>query len=342
MVKTILKTVFLVLLLLVIWQHQLILYGLSQARGQLKIVMNAEEIETVLNDPGVADSIKNMLQLVPEIKQFTYEYLGFEETDNYQTYFDQGGKPVLWVVTASEPFALKAKEWYFPFLGEVPYKGFFVYGKAEDEQRELKRADWDTNLRVAGGWSTLGWFRDPVLSNMLEQSAGELANTIVHELTHGNLFVKDSVEFNENLASFIGDQGARMFLEHKFGVDSEESGTYEQRQSDRRRFTEHILRGADLLDELYKSQGEDMAQNLRYTPKKKLIDEIISSADTLTLNEKARYMLYLNKSEVNNAFFMSFLRYRADFSVFENQLEKDFEGDLKQYFQHLKQLYPSL
>lgn len=342
MVKTGLKIFFVALLLLILWYHQLILYGISQGRGQLNVIMNSREIEEVLQDERIADSVKSKLKLVGEIKQFTYDQLGFDETDNYETYFDQQGKPILWVVTGAKPFAMEPKEWDFPFLGSVPYKGFFVLHKAEEEERALARNNWDTNLRVVSGWSTLGWFRDPILSNMLNESIGELANTIIHELTHGNLFVKDSVEFNENLATFFGDQGAKLFLEYKYGPNSAEGIAYDQGQMDRRRFTGHILRGADQLDALYQSQGEDMAENLRYSPKTTLINEIIASADTLALYQKQRYLQYLANSKVNNAFFMSFLRYRADLGIFEQELESEFNGDLKKYFIHLREKYPSL
>ncbi len=341
-IKIVLKSALGIFLLILLWQHQLILYGISQARGQLKVVFNSREISDVLKDPLVADSIKYKLNLIQEIKQYSFDSLGFEQTDNYTTYFDQQGKPTLWVVTGARPFVLEPKEWYFPILGRVPYKGYFVFKRAEEEERKLGRDDWDTNLRVAGGWSTLGWFSDPVMSNMLNDKPGELANTIIHELTHGNLFVKDSVEFNENLASFFGDQGARSFLKYKFGANSSESLDYQRSQSDRTKFTDHILRGADRLDELYTSQGESLPYNLRYSPKRLLIDEITATADTLDLFEKQRYLRYLQKSKVNNAFFMSYLRYRAGFTFFEKELATTFKGDLKQYFQHFKQVYRNI
>jgi hypothetical protein len=44
MIKKVFKAAILALGLLVIWKHQLILYGLSQARGQLHVVINAREI----------------------------------------------------------------------------------------------------------------------------------------------------------------------------------------------------------------------------------------------------------------------------------------------------------
>lgn len=342
MLKKVIRIALVLILLLLLWQHQLIIYGVSQLRGQLNVILNSTEVSDVLADPGIPDSVKYKLKLIQEIKQFTIDSLGFEPSDNYTSYFDQKGKPSLWVVTAAKPFALEPKEWYFPILGKVPYKGFFVYSKAEDEERKLERENWDTNLRVAGGWSTLGWFSDPVLSNMLYDSEGDLANTIIHELTHGNLFVKDSVVFNENLASFFGDHGARRFLSYKFGKNSPESLHYERSQSDQRHFTNHILRGADRLNEMYTSSEETLADNLRYSPKRQLIDIIKSSVDTLSLNKKQHYLAYVDKSKVNNAFFMSYLRYRADFTFFERELKVTFNEDLKGYFDHFKQLYPSL
>lgn len=339
MIKTVLRSVLALILLLLLWQHQLLLYGISQAKGQLKVISKSREIPDVLSDPLVADSIKYKLRLIQEIKQFAVDQLGFEETENYSTYYDQHGKPSLWVVTAAKPFKLEPKEWYFPILGKVPYKGFFVYQKAVEEERKLERRNWDTNIRVAEGWSTLGWFRDPVLSNMLNDIPGELANTIIHELTHSNLFVKDSIEFNENLATFFGDQGARRFLEYKFGLGSFEYKANNRAQSDRMEFTDHILRGADRLGELYSGLGETMAENLRYGPKRQLIETIIEAADTLNLHQQDRYIMYLKTSKVNNAFFMSYLRYRSDLSFFEEELRANFNGDLKRYFHHIKNTY---
>ena len=319
-----------------LWYHKLIFYGLGQASGQWAIISAAREVPEVLQDPEVADSIKQKLSLIEEIKQFTVENLGFESSDNYTTYYDQLGKPSLWVVTGAKPFDLQAKEWSFPFLGKVPYKGFFELQKAYQEETKLLQEDWDTNVRVAGGWSTLGWFRDPVLSNMLADPVGELANTIIHELTHGNLFIRDSVEFNENLASFFGDQGARRFLLQKYGAHSPQLEEYIKRQGDRMKFTDHILRGADLLDSLYANMPETLPLDDRINSKRRLINEIKMSCDTLELYEKQRYLLYLGEREVNNAFFMSYLRYRGDFTFFEKELNDNFGNDLKRYFEHFK------
>ena len=85
-------------------------------------------------------------------------------------------------------------------------------------EKELKEEGLDTNIRTAGGWSTLGWFEDPILSNMLNDSEAGFAELLIHELTHGTLFVKDSVRFNENLATFYWDQRNREILDTKIWV----------------------------------------------------------------------------------------------------------------------------
>ena len=331
-----------ILLVLVIWNFNLIRYGMGQGLGQWEILRNAVPVEEVLADTAVPDSVKQKLRLVQEVRQYAIDSLGINDSKNYTTLYDQKGKDILWIVTGSKPFALEPKEWHFPFLGSVPYKGFFVYEKVLKEEAQLLEEGWDTNIRAPGGWSTLGWFKDPILSNMLADSEGDLANTIIHELTHNTIFVRDSVELNENLASFIGDQGALRFLKYKFGVSSPFYQNYMRAKADRRAFADHILRGADSLDSLYAGWPEDLQLETKSQAKKELIKQIITSIDTLQLSEKERYREFLGQQRVNNAFFMSYLRYRVNYDFFEDEFKRSFKGDLKEYLDYLKQKYPSL
>ncbi|MGI9542908.1 MAG: aminopeptidase [Cyclobacteriaceae bacterium] len=331
-----------ILLVLIVWNFNLIRYGIGQGLGQWKILRNAIPVQEVLADPTVPDSVKQKLSLVQEVRQYAIDSLGINDSNNYTTLYDQKGKDILWIVTGSRPFALEAKEWHFPFLGSVPYKGFFIYEKVLKEEAGLLNEGWDTNIRAPGGWSTLGWFKDPILSNMLSDSEGDLANTIIHELTHNTIFVKDSVELNENLASFIGDLGALRFLKHKFGMASPLYQGYVNAKMDRSAFIDHILRGADRLDSLYLSWPEDLQIETKSQSKKELIEKIITSVDTLKLGEKERFKEFLAGQRVNNAFFMSYLRYRVNYDFFEDEFNRSFKGDLKGYLDYLKQKYPSL
>ncbi len=343
MFKKILLIGFLFLLVLVVWNYQLVSYGIAQAKGQLAILWNARDIKEVLADPEVADSIKNRIQLVQEIKQFAIEQIGMKPTDNYTTYYDQKGKPILWVVTACQPFEMKNKEWSFPLIGTFSYKGFFEQDRAEREREKLTKEGYDTGIRTTNAWSTLGYFKDPILSGFLSKSEGEIANTVIHELTHGTVFVKDSLQFNENIATFFGNKGAEAFLTKKYGSNASEYHTYLDIMRDREIYTRHMLRGARQLDSLYQTfETPDIAE--KQQKKEQMISHIISSADTLTLSNKPRYaqlfQRYLQPDSLpNNTFFMSYMRYRGQLNTLEEECEQKFGGDIKSYLQYLEEKY---
>lgn len=342
MIRKILAFVLIFLLSVSLWQYELVLYGLAQARGQLHILANTRDVVDVINDPNTPDSTVEKLILIQQVRNFAVDSLGINNSNNYTTIYDQNGKPSLWVVTAAEQFALQPVEWKFPLLGSFPYKGFFEYEMALKEKAKLDADSLDTNIGVVGGWSTLGWFKDPILSNMLLRNKGDLADLIIHELTHGTLFVKDSVDFNENLATFIGKKGARRFLSQVYGNNSVELLQYEKDTQDSEKFTSHILRGSDKLDSLYKSFKDQDSYEDKFIKKKKLMSRILSTTDTLSFNNPVKYREIIKYIVPNNAYFLAFVRYKAKLDNFEYELETKFDNDLKAYLEYLKERYPSI
>lgn len=341
MIRKIIGIVLLLILIICLWQYQLLIYGLSQARGQIHILANVHSVKSVLQDPSVPDSTKEKLIFIQEVKQYAVDSLGINDSKNYTTFYDQGGKPSLWVVTAAAPFALVAWEWKFPLLGSFPYKGFFDYEMALAESEKLKKNGLDTHIGVVNGWSTLGWFKDPILSNMLLRHKGDIASLIIHELTHGTLFVKDSVEFNENLATFIGDEGAKRFLKSKFGEGAKEYETYIQNKVDNERYAAHILQGCEALDSLYTAFEED-EEAYKLEKKRALIDKIMDSIDTISFYNPSRYTYFKKNITPNNAYFMSYIRYKSKQTNFDEELKQRFNNDLRLYLEYLKESYPSL
>lgn len=333
----------LVLLLVGIWNYKLVGYAVSQAKGQFKIIWNAEPIAELLQAPDFPDSLKVKLQLIAAIKQFAEDSLGLKKTDNYSTFYDQQGKTLMWMLMASEPYAMKAKQWHFPFFGDFSYKGFFDKKKARMEQYELKLEGYDTELGKAGGWSTLGWFKDPVLSSMLTASKGELSALIIHELTHGTLYVKNKVEFNENLASFIGERGAQLFLKSRFGPKSEALKNYQSMLKDERRFEHYLVACTQRLDSLYKSFGPDLDLEMKQEFKKKMIHEFVVGLYKLPLEHQKKYIKRMRGALLSgNAFFMSYQRYDAQKDSLEKVLDTKYQGEIKKYLTVLKQQYSSL
>jgi predicted aminopeptidase len=335
--------ILLIILIVSAFYYESISYGISQAYGQLKIVAQAKPLEDVLQDPAFPDSLKAKLRLIQEIRKFAFDSIGLNQSDNYTTVYDQGGKPILWVVTACEPFQLKAKEWKFPFLGSFSYKGFFKYEWAVKEEAALKEEDYDTSIDEVSGWSTLGWFKDPVLTNMLKRSPGSLANLIIHELTHGTLYVKNSVEFNENLANFVGDKGALKFLEYKYGKKSTEYKDYTENRQLTKGYVNLVLKHGDRLDSLYNGFLPSMSREEKKREKEDLFKKVKSDLSSYLLNFKSSGSKY-NRDimEINNTYFMDFKRYNQDLDFFEEEFAKKFDSDFKLYFKYLKNKYPSL
>lgn len=344
-VKRILKWTGLSLLLIItvlgIWQRELVGYGWLQLKGQLNVVNNAIPLEEFLELPSTTEEQKEKVKIILEAKQFAFDELGINFSENYSKIFDQEGKPSMYVVTACDPYFFKPRMWKFPVVGSVPYKGFFDLEKAREEALRIKEEEAiEVDIRTAGGWSTLGWFNDPVLSNMLNRSEGDLASLIIHELTHGTLFVKDSVTFNENLASFIGDKGAIMFLEKKYGEDSEEVKRYKQSIQDDAKFKNYMLGAAQYLDSTYKSMVALPIEE-KEVLKSDALQHIRNKYDTLTFASKA-YQGYFKERIPKNTFFMSMLRYNSQQQELERQLRKDFNGDLLAYLNYLKERFPSV
>ncbi|MES2139998.1 MAG: aminopeptidase [Bacteroidota bacterium] len=334
------EIVFLLIMLSCLIWNDMVIYGISQGKGQLTIVWNSQPIEDILQDASFPDSLKQKLKLIVEIKQYAFDSIGINESNNYSTVYNQLNKSILLTVSACEPYSFKAKEWTFPFLGAVSYKGFFNKNEATKTISTLKREGYDVDVYSPSGWSTLGWFKDPILSNMLYKSEGQLANLIIHELTHGTIYVKNDVTFNENLANFIGDKGAENFLIFKYGINSKQYTDYEQSKKDETNFKEYILKGTERLDSLYSTLSAKETEEIKKQKKNKLIKEIVLGVNRLPLYKRKNYFKYsLQAFSEKNAFFMAFTRYDSQYEIFDKDYQENHKSNLRNYLSFLKEKY---
>ena len=341
--KKIFKISLILLILALIWYYELVWYGVQQGIGQAKILWNAKPTNEFLESPTFVDSLKQKIRLVAEIKQFSVDSLGINPSKSYEKMYDQKGKPILWIVTASAPFELKAHQWEFGFLGKFSYKGHFDRKKAEKDSASLAQTGLDADVEQVSAWSTLGWFNDPILSSMLVRKEGDLANLIIHELTHGTLYVKDDVDYNENLASFVGDYGAIRFLTQKFGQNSPQLAYYMNDKVDDDIFNNYMLSGAKKLDTLFKNK-DFLTKNLKEKQELKiaLIKEIIIGLTEISFKTKKFKKEKLLKFVPNNTFFMGYVRYYSKQNEFEKEFKEKFDSNFPRYFKYLKEKYPSL
>lgn len=329
-----------IILFITIYYAPLLHYGIRQATGQLKIIWNAKPVSYYMQNPASPDTLKQKLGFIALVRKYAVDSLGLKDSKNYTDLYDQKGKPVLWVVTGCGPYEFKPKEWNFPIVGSMPYKGYFKEKLAVKEMQRLKDEGYDAGIRTVGGWSTLGWFKDPILSEMLNRPYGDLANLIIHELVHSTLFVKDSVEFNENLASFIADLGTKQFMDQHYGKSHHLTQQYVAGLEDEESFALHILRGKDKLSVLYDSL-RSMPEEKKSKIKKEYIQKIMAGLDTIQFNNPD-YTLGLRGYLPNNTYFMSYARYRSYQDELDAIYNEKFHKNLKQFILYMKRKYPFL
>jgi predicted aminopeptidase len=149
---------------------------------------------------------------VLDARAFAVERLGLTAGESFTTYSRLDRDTLVLVLSAAYRDRLEAYRWWFPIVGRLPYKGFFDEGAARRARDEFQQRGFDTWLRPASAFSTLGWFNDPLLSTTLRGDTLDLVNTVIHELTHNTLFLKGQAEFNESFASFAGTYGAASFF----------------------------------------------------------------------------------------------------------------------------------
>jgi predicted aminopeptidase len=100
-------------------------------------------------------------------------------------------------------------------------------------------------------YSTLGWMNDPVTGPMLRREAGELLETILHELVHATVYVRDHADFNESVARFIGEEASVDFYDRAGQTERARQRRLEIR--DARRIDAELIRFRDEVAALYET-----------------------------------------------------------------------------------------
>jgi predicted aminopeptidase len=313
-------------------------YVAKQGAVQFRILHHARPIPEMMKDPLVPDSLKQKLLLVEEIKKYAYDSLGLFRSKNYNTFYDQKGKPIAWVAIGCQAYKMEAYEWKFPIVGKLPYKGYFKEKEAIEEAKNLTEKGYDSRVAAVSAFSTLGYFKDPILSEMLDESEGQIARLIIHELTHSTLFVKGNAQFSENLATFVGDEGAKQYLKSKFGEKSPQYKQYIGEVSDGESLSKHILRGAKKLDSLYAQFDLNLTDSAKKEQKYSLIKHIINDLDTITFFEPHTFKRIKDKLP-NNAFFVGYITYNHDQGEIWDDFKNKFNSNFKAYLNYLKQKY---
>jgi predicted aminopeptidase len=179
---------------------------------EAKILLARRPIEAVLADSVISPVLRGRLELVREARTFAVDSLGLPAGETFTQYTQLERDTLVLVLSGAAPDALEPVLWRFPVVGRLPYKGYFLLQEALDAEAKLAADGFDTHLRPASAFSTLGWLNDPLLSTTAAQDSVDLVNTVIHEITHNRYFAKGDATFNESFANFVGARGAERFF----------------------------------------------------------------------------------------------------------------------------------
>ncbi len=230
---------------------------------------------------------------------------------NYTRYVDLDREYLVDVVSAAQPDVLTPYLWRFPLFGAFPYKGYYVREDALREARRLERKGLDVWVRKVDAFSTLGFFSDPVYSFMADYSVFDVAALIIHEQTHATLFVKNHVQFNEELATYVGWEGALEFLASRYGTGSRQYRQAVDRLADWRRFNVLLLELYDELDRAYR-QAENRPAALAAK------DRLVANFNRIVEAEPFRTEAFAEFKGIpaNNAYLLAVVNYNQDLELF--------------------------
>jgi predicted aminopeptidase len=176
-----------------------------------KILWRREPIPELVRSPATLPALRGKLRLVLEARDFAADSVRLDVGESFTTYSRLDRDTLVLLVSASRRDELKAKTWWFPIVGRVPYKGYFDFGAALRTGEDLEADGYDTFIRPASAFSTLGYFNDPLLPTTVRQDSLDLVNTVIHELTHNTFYARGEAVFNESFANFVGARGAAWF-----------------------------------------------------------------------------------------------------------------------------------
>ena len=187
-------------------------YLLRAAWEEGKILARRQPIAQLVGDSATAPALRAKLVLVLAARAYAHDSLKLETGESFTTYSRLDRDTLVLLLSGAYRDKLRARTWWFPVVGRVPYKGYFDFDAARADARDLTADGFDARLGAASAFSTLGWFNDPLLPTTLRADSLSVVNTVIHELTHNTFYAPGGAVFNESFANFAGSRGAERFF----------------------------------------------------------------------------------------------------------------------------------
>jgi predicted aminopeptidase len=265
-------------------------------------------VEEALKREDLPAKSKASLSALQDILNFAQD-AGLQVGDSYRYLIFQQEKAVSYSVQAAHADRLEFVTWWFPFVGRVPYLGFYSKNERDLKYNGLAAQGYDVAKGAVSGFSGLGWFSDPIFSSMLERPIEDFAHLIFHELTHKTFWISNSAEFNENLAEFVARDLTLKYLSDRNLMQA--SVRYSKVLADRGQYQKWLFSLRQELKRLYASKI-DKAELLR---RKKAIFAAYTSVKLPKFNTGS--FDFVRVREWNNAYVLAAGLYTTDLRPFD-------------------------
>lgn len=267
-----------------------------------------------MKDTSLPEKDIEKLKLVLKAKEFAVTNLHLNPGSGYEYFVKLDRNAVGWNVSGTKELEFRSYTWWFPIVGSVPYLGFFDEGLAKEEELALQKKGYETRIRITGGYSTLGYFSDPIFSPQLQNGDWNLVGLVFHEMAHATVYLNGESIFNESYAEFIEEKGIELF----FGKEGREWKEFQSSKIRNQKVKKIMLEYSNILKKLYESSKTDSEKR---EEKKSILEKFKIDLANL-FSENPAFQKKILEKQWNNEDFVGYLRYSSLETFFQSEFEK--------------------
>ncbi|PTQ87892.1 aminopeptidase [Agitococcus lubricus] len=291
------RTLLFVVLAISLSACQSINYYQHAVKGQWQMISQRQSIDKLLIQTP-SPQLQHKLQTIQKIRDFAQQ-LALPTRGQYDTYVDIKRPYAMWSLSATPELSLQLKTWCYWFFGCLSYRSYFDVQLAQADEQRLISQGYETYISNVSAFSTLGMFRDSVLSSQLQKSELELAELIFHELAHQVVYADNDPVFNESFAEVVAMEGLKRFLADKPAL-------YAQHQRHKYKQQQFVTLVLDYRRQLAKLYQSDLTADSKRQHKQELLQQLRQGYEQLKGTQWQGYTGYdawfttLNNPKLNS------------------------------------------